>query len=122
MPQLDALTYFSQYIYLLISFVAVYIFVLNFIMPKVVSTLKLRQKLNSLNLLSNKLNQPSLQVYERSKLQTLFTHYDQLLNHNWKTNTTKQKNDMLQSVRAMQFCMTFRLKKLFCDNVVRKIN
>ena len=50
MPQLDALTYFSQYIYLLITFSAVYYYVLYFIIPKIVSALKIRQKLNSLNL------------------------------------------------------------------------
>nr|YP_010003055.1 ATP synthase FO subunit 8 [Ulva sp. TM637]AZP40084.1 ATP synthase FO subunit 8 [Ulva sp. TM637] len=48
MPQLDALTYFSQYVYLLITFSAVYYYVLYFIIPKIVSTLKIRQKLNSL--------------------------------------------------------------------------
>nr|UCS09825.1 ATP synthase F0 subunit 8 [Percursaria percursa] len=49
MPQLDALTYFSQYVYLLITFGAIYYYVLNFIIPKIVGTFKIRQKLNSLN-------------------------------------------------------------------------
>ena len=49
MPQLDALTYFSQYVYLLITFIAVYYFVLSFIIPKILCTFKIRQKLNSLN-------------------------------------------------------------------------
>lgn len=125
MPQLDSLTYFSQYVYLLISFIAVYMFVLHFIMPNVVATLKLRQKLNSLNLLNNKLTeQPSIAQAtfdDNSKQQALFSSYEQLVTNNWKLTTTKQKHSMLVSARAMQYSATFRLKKLFCDNVVRKI-
>jgi Plant ATP synthase F0 len=122
MPQLDALTYFTQYVYLVITFVGVYIFVLNFIMPQVISILKLRQKLNSLDLLNNKLNQPSMQVYDGSKLKPLFTQYDQLIDNNWKLSTSKQTERMVQSARVMQFCTTLRLKKLFCHNIIGKLH
>lgn len=123
MPQLDLLTYFHQYVYLIITFVAVYLFVLSFIIPKIVSALKIRRKLNSLNLLSSKLN-PSVLVEQQkiSKITNpLFGHYDHLLTHNWKTVLAKRKKDWLDSTRALQLCQTLKLKKLFAHNIVRKI-
>jgi len=54
MPQLDTLTYFSQYIWLVITFVSVYYFVIEFIIPSTASALKLRSKLNSFKLLKNR--------------------------------------------------------------------
>jgi hypothetical protein len=47
MPQLDTLTYFSQYVWLVITFASVYYFVIEFIIPSTASALKLRSKLNS---------------------------------------------------------------------------
>ena len=127
MPQLDPLAYFHQYVYLLMTFVAVYFFVLSYIIPKVVSTLKIRRKLNSIHLLTNKIGQPTLQL-DSSNLQqslvtmdTLFLQYDHLLLVNWKSAATKGNNNWLQSTRALQLSQTFRLKKLFLDNIVRRI-
>jgi hypothetical protein len=47
MPQLDTLTYFSQYVWLVITFASVYYFVIDLIIPSTASALKLRSKLNS---------------------------------------------------------------------------
>ncbi len=47
MPQLDILTYFSQFVYLLISFITIYYFVIVFIIPNTVTATKLRAKFNS---------------------------------------------------------------------------
>ena len=55
MPQLDALTYFSQYVVLIITFGGVYSFVIQFILPESASSLKLKCKLNSSNILKQKL-------------------------------------------------------------------
>lgn len=123
MPQLDLLTYFHQYVYLVITFVAVYLFVLSFIIPKMVSALKIRRKLNSLNQLSSKLN-PHVHI-EQQKTGTSFNplleHYDHLLMHNWKAMLAKKKKDWLDSTRAVQLCQTLKLKKLFAHSIIRKI-
>lgn len=50
MPQLDIVTYFSQFIYLLISFITIYYFVIVFIIPNTVTASKLRAKFNSTTL------------------------------------------------------------------------
>ena len=73
MPQLDALTYFSQYVYLLITFIAVHYFVLSFIIPKTLATLKIRQKLNSLSEIgtTNKSFTPKQAIAESSQLLTV---------------------------------------------------
>lgn len=47
MPQLDVLTYFSQFIYLLISIIAVYVCIHTTVIPKIVTAQKLRTKVNS---------------------------------------------------------------------------
>jgi Plant ATP synthase F0 len=47
MPQLDILSYFSQFIFLLISFLSIYYFVITFILPSTVTAAKLRAKFNS---------------------------------------------------------------------------
>ena len=127
MPQLDPLAYFHQYVYLLMTFVAVYFFVLSYIIPKVISTLKIRRKLNSIHLLTNKISQPTFQL-DHSNLQqpygamdTLFLQYDNLLLVNWKSAATKGNNYWLQSTRTLQLSQTFRLKKLFLDNTIRRI-
>jgi hypothetical protein len=53
MPQLDTLTYFSQYVWLVITFASVYYVVIVFIIPSTASALKLRSKLNSSKLFNN---------------------------------------------------------------------
>jgi F0F1-type ATP synthase membrane subunit b/b' len=58
MPQLDTLTYFSQYVWLVITFASVYYFAIEFIIPSTASALKLRSKLNSSKLLNPTLWMP----------------------------------------------------------------
>lgn len=120
MPQLDALTYFSQYIYLVLTFVGVYIFVLQFIMPQVLSAFKLRQKLNSLHLLSTKLEAPSLK-YQDTCLEKLNTNYDTLTSNLWNLGSSKQSHTKITSARTMQFCNTWTLKKMGLKNILRVI-
>lgn len=48
MPQLDILTYFSQYLYLIISFFSIYYFAITFILPSTLTAEKLRAKCNQL--------------------------------------------------------------------------
>lgn len=47
MPQLDTLSYFSQFVFLLISFLFIYYFVVTLIIPNTVTAGKLRAKFNS---------------------------------------------------------------------------
>jgi hypothetical protein len=47
MPQLDTLTYFSQFIFLLVSFLCIYYFVITYILPNTLTARKLRAKFNS---------------------------------------------------------------------------
>lgn len=149
MPQLDALTYFSQYVYLLITFSAVYYYVLNFIIPKIVGTFKIRQKLNSLNRnqtedSKNSAQQQSAETTSIELLKLFSQHYgterpglsaesgnmalqyDHLLNQAWLANTTQANavesaNQWLVSTVALQLAHNLRLKKLLCDHIVRKI-
>ena len=109
MPQLDALTYFTQYIYLYISFVAAYAFVLNSIIPKVVSAQKLRQKLNSVAVVSSKLSQG-----DSPHNATLYTAHENLLSANWYANAKLSKT-WPTCARMLQIGQTLRLKKLFCS-------
>nr|YP_010733804.1 ATP synthase F0 subunit 8 [Gayralia brasiliensis]YP_010733833.1 ATP synthase F0 subunit 8 [Monostroma nitidum]WEG93075.1 ATP synthase F0 subunit 8 [Gayralia brasiliensis]WEG93104.1 ATP synthase F0 subunit 8 [Monostroma nitidum] len=53
MPQLDTLTYFSQFFFLLLSFLYIYYFLTTYIIPSTLTADKLRAKFNS-NLHSEK--------------------------------------------------------------------
>lgn len=48
MPQLDTLSFFSQYFFLLISFFSIYYYVITFIIPSTLTANKLRAKFNKL--------------------------------------------------------------------------
>nr|YP_009560609.1 ATP synthase FO subunit 8 [Ulva compressa]ARO34882.1 ATP synthase FO subunit 8 [Ulva compressa]ATP01474.1 ATP synthase FO subunit 8 [Ulva compressa]AZP40163.1 ATP synthase FO subunit 8 [Ulva compressa]AZT79216.1 ATP synthase FO subunit 8 [Ulva compressa]QDF43120.1 ATP synthase F0 subunit 8 [Ulva compressa] len=149
MPQLDSLTYFSQYVYLLVTFSAVYYYVLYFIIPKIVSTLKIRQKLNSLNLSQAESHKNTPQQHPGGSdsaqlLDVLSQHYkgsrpsaltetgnaalqyNHLLNQAWLANTSQANavesaNKWLISTVALQLAHNLRFKKLLCDHIVRKI-
>nr|AKF33559.1 ATP synthase FO subunit 8 [Ulva sp. UNA00071828] len=148
MPQLDALTYFSQYVYLLITFSAVYYYVLYFIIPKIVSALKIRQKLNSLTVQTDNSKSVKQQSgdLDSTKLVDILQHYkgsatsssslaesnntglkyNHLLNQAWLANTcqanaVESPNQWLVSTVALQLAHNLRLKKLLCDHIVRKI-
>lgn len=112
MPQLDALTYFSQFVYLLISFAAVYAFALNFIIPKVVAALKLRQKLNSIAQVTSKLAHSDEQHNA-----TLYGTHENLLTSNWYA-CAKLSKTWPTCARILQMGNTLRLKKLFCNYTI----
>jgi hypothetical protein len=132
MPQLDALTYLTQYSYLLITFIAVYYFALSIIIPKTVSILKMRHKLNSLN------SAPPIDVQvsgttpvnelkvDSTHCSNLFSQYDSLLNNYWlietsDTRTREAVGQWLVSANVLQLAQVVRLKKLLCSHIVRKI-
>ena len=137
MPQLDTLTYFTQYVYLLITFVAVYFFVLSFIIPKTLCSLKVRQKLNSLNSINPADSTKKVRAIhsnEKSALNSesiiIFLQYNDLLNNNWAAETAKTGQETesllklsrwLISVRALQLAQVVRLKKLLCEHTVQKL-
>ena len=126
MPQLDTLTYFSQYVYLVGTFIAVYIFVLRYIMPLVITTFKLRQKLQHSSNFAHPLafdhwltdperpplfNFAQMQSQDKAKMDTK-DHLDPFLEQNWKLRSAQKKLHMLISARKMQFCIMLRFKKL----------
>lgn len=131
MPQLDALTYFTQYSHLLITFIAVYYFALSVIIPKTVSILKMRHKLNSLNSApikgqgSSTIDNAQLKV-DNAQFSKLFSQYDSLLNNHWlietsNTRTREAYGQWLVSASVLQLAQVVRLKKLLCSSIVRKI-
>jgi hypothetical protein len=64
MPQLDSLSYFSQFVYLLISFLFCYYFVVTFIIPSTLTADKLRAKFRVLSQLSLGEGKQSINPYE----------------------------------------------------------
>ena len=119
MPQLDTLTYLTQYVFLLITFVGTYFFVLSFIIPKTLCAFKIRQKLNSLNV--------EVDLIDASKQSTsTFLQYNELINSNWRVETAKISPSLLggrwlASARALQLTQVMRLKKLLCTHTVQKL-
>lgn len=128
MPQLDPVTYLTQYVYLLITFVSVYFFVLSFIIPKTLSALKVRQKLNSLD---TDIERSTDLMFEKTSVldseSTVFSQYNNLLNNNWiaetsKTGTTEVGSRWLISGRALQLAQVVRLRKLLSEHTIQKIS
>ena len=111
MPQLDALTYFSQFIYLVLSFVGVYGLALQFIIPKVVSAQKLRQKLNSVAELTAKLNQGAQDFKPVINDDDVTYVYEGLASENLSSYATPRKPWLICS-RMTQLCAGFNQKKL----------
>ena len=119
MPQLDTLTYLTQYVFLLITFVGTYFFVLSFIIPKTLCAFKIRQKLNSLNVdvdLANASNDST----------STFLQYNELICRNWRIETAKIAPSLLGSpwlvsARALQLTQVMRLKKLLCTHMVQTL-
>jgi hypothetical protein len=133
MPQLDSLTYCSQFIYLVISFIGVYQLTLGFIIPSVVAAQKLRQKLNTVALLENKLdveldlghiNTKGMSFVAtsfgpgvgRSPVNMLNT-YELLAINNLKYFALP-KRSWLNSTRMVQFCQTIGQKKSVCARTI----
>lgn len=47
MPQLDILSYFSQFVFLLFSFLITYYFIITYVIPSTITAAKLRAKFNT---------------------------------------------------------------------------
>lgn len=103
MPQLDTLTYGSQYVYLVISFLAVYVFTVQFIIPLLVAIQKLRQKLNTVASLNSKL-QRKTQAF--SECNELFQSYESLACDNM-SHYAKPRKPWLTTMRMAQLCQTY---------------
>jgi hypothetical protein len=112
MPQLDTLTYFSQFVYLCISFVLGYIFILNRVIPKMISVQKLRGKLNSLALLTWKLNGSNTDINT-----TLHLAEANLVSTCWN-NRSKLKKMWAISARMEQLSQVYESKKVECYPIV----
>ena len=116
MPQLDALTYFSQYVYLLISFIGTYVLVTTFVVPNLVSLLKLRQKLNSLSSLAETLKDASAPGTE---VRTLDGYVDRLASESWYDDVQKSSRRAWSHAGSlMQLTACMRLKKLLVGSTL----
>jgi len=71
MPQLDLMTFFTQFFWFSLGFSFFYIFLLHFIMPSISLNLKLRRK--KLELLANDINK------KKESASDLLTTYDNIL-------------------------------------------
>jgi len=71
MPQLDLMTFFTQFFWFSLGFSFFYIFLLHFIMPSISLNLKLRKK--KLELLANDINK------KKESASDLLTTYDNIL-------------------------------------------
>lgn len=109
MPQLDVLTYGSQFIYLVISFVAVYILTLRLIIPSLVAIQKLRQKLNTVASLNSKLNR-SAEAFSPVFDDDLYYAYEGLANENL-SHYAKPQKPWLTCKRMAQICQAQYEKK-----------
>ena len=116
MPQLDALTYFSQYVYLLISFVGTYVLVTTFVIPNLVALLKLRQKLNSLTSLTGSLTGGSVSVAETCAPDD---YAERLASESWYGDVQKGSQRVWPHAGSlMQLTACARLKKLLVGAVL----
>lgn len=116
MPQLDALTYFSQYVYLLISFVGTYVLVTTFVIPNLVALLKLRQKLNSLSSLTGSLMDASTPNTETCQLDD---YAERLASESWYGDVQKGSQRVWSHAGSlMQLTACVRLKKLLVGSVL----
>lgn len=71
MPQLDKVTFFSQYLWLVIFFLGFYFFVLKIVLPTIVTIFKVRKR---------KLEALGLEVVELKKEEsTILSNYDSVL-------------------------------------------
>lgn len=111
MPQLDSQTYFSQFVYLIISFVAVYILILNFILPRVVAVQKMRQKLNSIATAVAKL--------DRAASDELGHPVEVLRSAKWQS-AAKLAEKWPSSARSLQIQRALTFKKSLCTYVLRR--
>jgi len=118
MPQLDSLTYFSQFFYLLVSFIGVYILTLRLIIPGLAATEKLRQKLNTVALLAEKCdNVLDTTLFSREEEEDLVNCYELLIVGNL-THYVKPQKLMLTTVRMTQLCQTlYEKKSLFVSTI-----
>jgi hypothetical protein len=71
MPQLDLMTFFTQFFWFSLGFSFFYIFLLHFIMPSIALNLKFRRK--KLELLANDINK------KKESVSGLLTTYDNIL-------------------------------------------
>jgi hypothetical protein len=112
MPQLDVLTYFSQFVYLLISFIAVYVFIHSTVIPKIVSAQKLRQKVNSVSRLTAKLNAAPVPISYGLIVGTNHS-VDDLRSSKWYSSTSPRAA-WPTCARALQIAAAQSIKKRFC--------
>lgn len=109
MPQLDALTYGSQFVYLVLSFVAVYVLTVRFIIPELVAVQKLRQKLNTVANLTSKLHRGA-EAFVPVVEDDLYYAYKRLAGENL-SHYAKPQKPWLMSKRMAQVCQAQIEKK-----------
>jgi len=62
MPQLDILTYFTQFIWFIFIFLSFYIIVSNYIIPNIAMTLKIRNRMLKNNIVAATYNKDKINI------------------------------------------------------------
>jgi len=112
MPQLDVLTYFTQFFYLLISFLTTYLYANLKILPSVVSVFKLRQKLNSIAFATSKLEHSAFSVRPVTAAQSS-------LLKSYFYECSKQYRSWLESALTSQLSHALKRQKLLSIPSIR---
>jgi hypothetical protein len=121
MPQLDSLTYCAQFVYLLVSFIGVYILTLHSIIPAVAATEKLRQKLNTVAVLVDKCDNALISLTQNAGVDEVVNTYELLVAGNLTHYAIPQKS-WLTAVRMTQLCHTLLQKKSLCVRTIYMAN
>nr|NP_044774.1 ATP synthase F0 subunit 8 [Reclinomonas americana]AAD11889.1 ATP synthase F0 subunit 8 [Reclinomonas americana] len=120
MPQLDKVTFFSQYFWLLIFFLTFYFFVLKIVLPTVVTIFKLRKK---------KLEAMASEVEQLKKEQSsILSNYDSVLIDSFSSsreifNSTVSKSNKWidESARSLNKTSLLDVNKKYL-NAINDIN
>jgi hypothetical protein len=108
MPQLDQLSYLSQFVFLLISFLGVYVLVLRNIVPVILTAVKLRRKLNTITSLTSKLERLDFENNRK-----LLEVHDKLYESEWYKRCQVNK-DWTTSKLMVKLCLIIQLTKWLC--------
>lgn len=109
MPQLDSLTYFTQFFWFIITFVTLYVIVENIILPHIAMILKIRNAMKSKKNELTEKKSNNIEILSSSNLNTIenFTTNVNLNGKNWF-------NSSLDTIKQEQL---YTVNKTYADNI-----
>jgi len=90
MPQLDKLIFLPQIIWYLIIFIAIYIYVLKYILPIVSRTIKIREKY---------INELTIKSKEIEKVNTVNYKHQIILKKRVRKAISRRKNNIIRRIK-----------------------